>query len=228
MNKLKKNISKSLLFIALLTATLAVSSTGVAQAALSTDTQTFSFNGSTSPYSLALNSFNPTLGTLTDISLTLVTHITPQVQLINFTTADQSFTNAQSTAPFTLTGPGSLVMNASASTGSINGTASAGMYKISTFSGPIADQTQTIHLNSAIWNQFEGTNAFNLQAALGPYTSSASFAPGTLGVGGNGLVNGDVTIAYAYDAVPTPVPAAVWLFGSGLMGLAGVRRKMQM
>ncbi len=25
---------------------------------------------------------------------------------------------------------------------------------------------------------------------------------------------------------PTPIPAAVWLFGSGLLGLAGVRRKM--
>jgi hypothetical protein len=60
---------------------------------------------------------------------------------------------------------------------------------------------------------------------LGPFTSGASFVPGTLAVGGDGLVNGDVEIAYTYDATPTPIPAAAWLFGSGLMGLSGLRRK---
>lgn len=29
------------------------------------------------------------------------------------------------------------------------------------------------------------------------------------------------------DATPTPIPAAVWLFGSGLAGLAGIRRKKE-
>lgn len=47
----------------------------------------------------------------------------------------------------------------------------------------------------------------------------------TIDVNANGAVitnNSDqVTVA------ATPIPAAAWLFGSGLMGLAGVRRKMQ-
>jgi len=29
------------------------------------------------------------------------------------------------------------------------------------------------------------------------------------------------------EAQPVPIPAAVWLFGSGLLGLAGSRRKFQ-
>ena len=224
MRNLRKQSLKSLLFGALVTATLAVG-TGVAQADL-TYTESFSFDGSTTPYNLSLNSFNPALGTLTDISLTLVTNITPEVQLINFTSSNQSFTNAQSTTPFTLTGPGSTVMNATASTGLINGTATSPQYNISTFSGPTANQTQTIDISSSLWNQYEGTGSLALQAALGPYTSSASFTPGTLGVGGEALVNGSVTIDYAYNATPTPIPAAAYLLGSGLLGLVGFRKKL--
>ncbi|MGD0886691.1 MAG: choice-of-anchor E domain-containing protein [Thermodesulfovibrionales bacterium] len=225
MKKSKVPIFKGLLFGTLLTASLVVC-TSVAHADLSSDTQSFSFNGSTTPYSLSLNSFNIALGTLTDISLTLVTNITPQVQLINFTSSSQNFTNAESTTPFTLTGPGSTVVNATASTGLINGTAVAPQYNISTFSGPTVQQTQTIDIASAIWNQYEGTGSLAFQAAIGPFTSSASFTPGTLAVGGNGSVNGDVTIDYTYTAVPTPIPAAVYLFGSGLLGLVGIRRKL--
>jgi hypothetical protein len=60
---------------------------------------------------------------------------------------------------------------------------------------------------------------------VGPFTSSASFIPGTLAVGGNGQVSGDVTIDYTYNATPTPIPAAVYLLGSGLMGLFGLKRR---
>jgi hypothetical protein len=30
-----------------------------------------------------------------------------------------------------------------------------------------------------------------------------------------------------YDYTPTPIPAAAWLLGSGLLGLVGMRRKKQ-
>jgi hypothetical protein len=60
---------------------------------------------------------------------------------------------------------------------------------------------------------------------LSYFNSSASFASGALGVGGNGLANGTVTIDYTYNATPTPIPAAAWLLGSGLLGLAGIRRR---
>jgi hypothetical protein len=99
------------------------------------------------------------------------------------------------------------------------------MYTISTFSGSTVNQTQIIDLSPAIWAQYQGAGPLSFQAALGPYTSSASFTPGTLAVGGNGLVNGDVTIAYAY--APVPLPATFLLFGSGLAGLAAVRKRLK-
>jgi hypothetical protein len=34
--------------------------------------------------------------------------------------------------------------------------------------------------------------------------------------------------AITNDAIPTPIPAAVWLLGSGLIGIFGLRRRVEM
>ena len=184
-------------------------------------------------YNLSLNSFNPALGTLTDVSLILVTDITPEVMMVNLTASAQSFTNAQSTAPFSLNGPGSIVVTASASTGLINGTVTPPLYSISTFSGPTTNQTQTIDIASVSRAQYEGTGSIGLRAAVEPLTSSATFKPATLAVGGDAAVSGTVTIDYAYaGASPygnpssVPLPAAFLLFGPGLVGLGTIRRRL--
>jgi hypothetical protein len=36
-----------------------------------------------------------------------------------------------------------------------------------------------------------------------------------------------VRSAKIVEATPTPIPAAAWLLGSGLMGLVGVRRRVK-
>ena len=46
-------------------------------------------------------------------------------------------------------------------------------------------------------------------------TSDASAVPSI----GNGIVSAEISAA-----TPTPIPAAAWLLGSGLLGLAGWRR----
>ncbi len=222
----KKPISKSLLLTALIAAAVTVG-TGVANAALVTDTQTFSFDGSyvqSSPYSLSLNSFNPALGTLTDISLTVVTNLTPEVQILNLTSSTVSFSDAQSSGTFNLNGPGSTVVTASASTGPMSGTAPGPQFTISTFAGTIATQTQTIDLASTIWAQYLSTSPLSFQAFFGPFTSSSP--DGVYAVGGDALVNGNVTIDYTYTEVSsTPLPATLLLLGPGLVGLASIRRR---
>jgi hypothetical protein len=63
---------------------------------------------------------------------------------------------------------------------------------------------------------------------LGVY-SNATFSGGF--TGGNGTMNNSQSFAtnatVTYDYTPTPIPAAVWLLGSGLMGLFGLRRKVK-
>ena len=39
------------------------------------------------------------------------------------------------------------------------------------------------------------------------------------------LGNGSKSVRLTYVANPVPIPAAVWLFGSGLLGLIGIIRK---
>jgi len=52
-----------------------------------------------------------------------------------------------------------------------------------------------------------------------------SGAGGVTVVLGVGLDQGSADFALAGALAPVPVPAAVWLFGSGLLGLAGVARR---
>ena len=41
----------------------------------------------------------------------------------------------------------------------------------------------------------------------------------------NGQWSGNLQVTYTFDEVVVPVPAAVWLFGSGLLGLLGMARR---
>lgn len=54
-----------------------------------------------------------------------------------------------------------------------------------------------------------------------PFTGQEECAP--VPVTYSGFYTGDLSVTYTYD--PVPVPAAVWLFGSGLIGLIGVARR---
>lgn len=68
------------------------------------------------------------------------------------------------------------------------------------------------------------------------YGSGATSASGTLRVGdyldtagtlgtANTYYFDTITGTVAADATPTPIPAAAWLLGSGLLGLMGIRRR---
>jgi hypothetical protein len=65
----------------------------------------------------------------------------------------------------------------------------------------------TININSAMLVDFTG------------YSGVTSLIINDLASTGNGLAYGDFTFT------PVPVPAAAWLFGSGLIGLIGVARR---
>ncbi len=63
-----------------------------------------------------------------------------------------------------------------------------------------------------------------LDPVSGWYLSSANDINDLGQIVGSGTINGQ-THAFLLSPSTVPVPAAAWLFGSGLMGLAGVARK---
>jgi len=67
-------------------------------------------------------------------------------------------------------------------------------------------------------------NVWNVCTGCGAYTSTDVDGDGTPGIG---MIDGPFPgFSANFDFVaPIPVPAAVWLFGSGLVGLVGVARR---
>ncbi len=49
----------------------------------------------------------------------------------------------------------------------------------------------------------------------------------TLSLMNDGTTSSQILATNDVSVTATPIPAAAWLFGSGLMGLAGIRRRMQ-
>ncbi len=138
-------------------------------------------------------------------------------------------------------------------TNSISGTYSAVSNNVGAFGagGPIpggaATQITTAIVRTSTLNTAAGCNGLTLATQVNAYTINTNFANlGTCtaagygvddGIGGVGMTspsfnnfNGNFDIlSVHFDSYVTapavPVPAAVWLFGSGLLGLVGIARR---
>lgn len=79
---------------------------------------------------------------------------------------------------------------------------------------------------------FTGTSFLSLQLLVDTFAQAEQCVPNPftgqeecfpVPVNYSGIYTGDLSVTYTYD--PVPIPAAVWLFGSGLIGLIGVARR---
>ena len=127
-----------------------------------------------------------------------------------------------------LYGNNSLTANGSNMSANLNGSAAAvpgDGVDVFFVTGIGSDWTgaQTAFLSTAKVGQsmafYELIGNAGLNATATKYTNSAGAAAWTL------ATNGTLTYAAPTEVSAVPVPAAVWLFGSGLMGLVGISRR---
>src|SRR5262249_9395682 len=113
-------------------------------------------NGS-SGTQVTLPEFNTSLGTLTDITLTLKSSISTEVDVINLTNTAQRFTNASATAPLTITGPDATSITATAIATVASGMAHAGPFVITHFA-PVSQTALTkVHVPNENFGSYEGS-----------------------------------------------------------------------
>lgn len=173
-----------------------------------------------------LQLFDTTLGSLTGITIDLVSNVTGQVDIFNGTGSAQSFTNASAIAPVTVTGPAATSTTVNATATVASGTAVVGN---SSYAGLTGTQSNSVNILAANFSAYEGVGT-----TFGSFTTSStggSFSGSSVsGVyfSGSATADGTVTVTYNYMTA-APVPEAdtyaFMALGLGLVGMLARRRQ---
>lgn len=226
MNVSKLTIFKSLMFCALLTATLG-SVTGIAHASLSFNPEN-TFSG-TAPAGYLTANFTDIAGGVQLVitsNLAAGENIDPNKAL--YFNMNPSQNAILQNLTFRLTGNANFNQQATVNTGDNKFKADGDGYYDILFSYNHStnafttgqSQTYFITASSGSIRASDFTNYLSYPGGgTGTWLAAAHVQNTPLGGSGSAWVGGTVT--------PTPIPAAALLFGSGLMGLAGIRRKMK-
>jgi hypothetical protein len=101
----------------------------------------------------------------------------------------------------------------------------------------ITSSTQSFDINGGIsaaqFAAYTGAGTATVTLAVGPFQASVTYGSpahnsGTTFVGGDGNVEGAVSVTYTYDdsyAVPVPEPSTLAVFGTGIFMLGFMRRQ---
>jgi len=171
-----------------------------------------------------LSKFDTTLGTLTGVTVTLSTTVTPEVDVFNSTTSAQNFTNGTASIPVTVTGPSSTSATTTTSFLVPTGVANPGN---NPFPGAPVTLSNTTTVAPANFGSFQGvgpgTASFTAAFANGTYSGTS--VPGVF-FGGSAAAGGTTTITYTFTpvVVGAPEPSSIALVASGLGGFLVVRR----
>lgn len=184
------------------------------------DTQSFTHNipltdiPFTDTFELPL--FESSLGTLTDITIDLVSHVTGVVQIFNASGVSQTFSNASIEVPVGLSGPGLTNANVLATVFIAAGTAAPGL---NSYPGTSVNGAEMVLVTPVSFSLFEGpgngTVFFTTTVGDGIYGGTAG--PGVF-FSGDAVADGSVTITYSYvSAVPEPATGGLVLIGLALL-----------
>jgi len=183
-------------------------------------------------YTINVNQFNPALGTLEEATFTITGNLTGTF----------SFTNNDGAGKFYYWGQtgeakisyGSMNFDQTVSSGYDPNFNTSNMNKVGPFASGQTITGNTINMGNPS-QTFTFTAPGDLSAFIGngtlPFSLVATQSNVQVAGGGNftaridTLASGTVTAQYEYASVP--IPASIFLFAPGLLGLAAVRRRFQ-
>jgi hypothetical protein len=211
---------------------LALAAVPAARAGVATETFTHTIVPTSVPFTdnFTLPSFNPSLGTLTGVSVTMSLALTAEIDVINTSTTAQTFNNATATFSVTSTGPAGLVMNADPVTGPISGTAAPAQGATATFTrfpGLTAFSSSTVQILAPSFGPYVGGTGspMTFTASLNNATFAGITSSPNLYFGGSAVEGGTISVNYTYTTADTsvPEPASLVMVGLGLAGAAAAR-----
>lgn len=179
-----------------------------------------------------LQGFDPSLGTLTGVTLTLDTSATAEVDVLNISDIEPSpgpgtplpFTDATASIPVTATGPGPTSVTDTLTAGPVNGTATLFYPAVNQYPGlPALDSNSTI-VAPADFAPYIGVGLIvpvTASSTSGTYGGSTNSA--YVLFGGSAVAEATTTVTYTYNEVPEP--ASLGLIIAGLPLLAARRRR---
>jgi uncharacterized protein (TIGR03382 family) len=187
-------------------------------------TQTFTVpTGTVVPFNqnFTFNLFDTTLGTLDQVTLSLSTSITAEVDVFNSLATPQAYTNATASIPVTVTAPDSVTETATGIAGPVSGTANPGFNAVTGLPAN-ANTSQMIPMGD--WGFYEGigpqTGNLNASSTSGTYSGNAN--PGVF-FGGSATAGATITITYLYQPAGTiPEPGATTFLAAGVLGSLGM------